>query len=91
MEGLLLKPHVSTFYNTKNKTLNINNMKFSIQILFLLLLEVGSLSAKKSKPLFPQTPGMVSYTYRNSFAKDVAATLDTSRVWVLRIWSFRIY
>jgi sugar phosphate isomerase/epimerase len=24
-----------------------------------------------------ETPGMVSYTYRNSFAKDIAATLDT--------------
>jgi sugar phosphate isomerase/epimerase len=27
--------------------------------------------------LFPQMPGMVSYTYRQSFQKDVAATLDT--------------
>lgn len=36
-----------------------------------------SLFAQKGKALFPQTPGMVSYTYRNSFAKDVAATLDT--------------
>jgi len=48
-----------------------------ISILILLLMGVGTLSAKKSKPLFPQAPGMVSYTYRNSFAKDVAATLDT--------------
>lgn len=46
-------------------------------ILFLLFGIVDSLSAQKSKVLFPQTPGMVSYTYRNSFAKDVAATLDT--------------
>ena len=44
---------------------------------FLLFGIVDSLSAQKGKPLFPQTPGMVSYTYRNSFAKDVAATLDT--------------
>lgn len=42
-----------------------------------LLLNVSSLFAQKSKQLFPQAPGMVSYTYRNSFAKDVAATLDT--------------
>lgn len=30
-------------------------------------------------PLFPQAPGMVSYTYRNEFQKDVAATLDHIR------------
>ncbi|WP_394991284.1 sugar phosphate isomerase/epimerase family protein [Emticicia sp.] len=35
------------------------------------------ISAQKSKQLFPQTAGMVSYTYRQSFAKDVAKTLDT--------------
>lgn len=46
-------------------------------VLFLILGIVDSLSAQKGKPIFPQTPGMVSYTYRNSFAKDVAATLDT--------------
>jgi len=44
---------------------------------FLLFGIVDSLSAQKDKALFPQIPGMVSYTYRNSFAKDVAATLDT--------------
>ncbi|GAA0878347.1 sugar phosphate isomerase/epimerase [Algoriphagus jejuensis] len=27
--------------------------------------------------LFPEMPGMVSYTYRKSFAKDLPATLDT--------------
>jgi sugar phosphate isomerase/epimerase len=46
-------------------------------MLLFFFLNVGVLSAQKGKPLFPQTPGMVSYTYRNSFAKDVAATLDT--------------
>jgi len=51
-------------------------MKNLIQILFFFLLGLGILNAQ-SKPLFPQTPGMVSYTYRKSFAKDVAATLDT--------------
>lgn len=37
--------------------------------------------AQKGKTLFPATDqnklGMVSYTYRNSFSKDVGATLDT--------------
>jgi sugar phosphate isomerase/epimerase len=52
-------------------------MNYRISFLFLLLLMAGTLTAKKSKPLFPEMPGMVSYTYRNSFTKDVAATLDT--------------
>jgi len=38
---------------------------------------MNAIFAQKGKQLFPQTPGMVSYTYRNSFAKDVAKTLDT--------------
>lgn len=45
----------------------------------------NSIVAQKSKSLFPQTTGrhsvgMVSYTYRQSFAKDVAATLDTLKL-----------
>ncbi|WP_254412477.1 sugar phosphate isomerase/epimerase family protein [Dyadobacter diqingensis] len=32
---------------------------------------------KKGKPLFPEQPGMVSYTFRNSLGKNTAATLDT--------------
>ena len=48
-----------------------------LPILLFLLLSSGLLSAQKGKQLFPEVPGMVSYTYRNSFSKDVAATLDT--------------
>lgn len=40
-----------------------------------LLLSLGAAQAQKMA--FPQSPGMVSYTYRNSFQKNVAATLDT--------------
>lgn len=44
----------------------------------LLVAGIGSpVSAQSKKPLFPEKPGMVSYTYRHSFQKDVAATLDT--------------
>jgi sugar phosphate isomerase/epimerase len=32
-----------------------------------------------SSPLFPKAPGMVSYTYRNEFQKDVPGTLDYIR------------
>lgn len=46
-------------------------------ILLLVLLSVASGLAQKGKSLFPKMPGMVSYTYRGSFAKNVAATLDT--------------
>ncbi|MXV15145.1 sugar phosphate isomerase/epimerase family protein [Hufsiella ginkgonis] len=45
----------------------------------VLLLTVSGCFAQKDKPLFPQKPGMVSYTYRNSFKTNVAATLDTIR------------
>ena len=49
-------------------------MKNSVFVLVSLL----SLSAAYGqKKVFPQTPGMVSYTYRNSFQKNMAATLDT--------------
>jgi hypothetical protein len=33
--------------------------------------------AQKGKALFPQAPGMQTYTFRDSMKKDVAATLDT--------------
>ena len=70
------KPPVSLFdqhFILKNSLIMINR----ITLLLLLLLGVSTLNAQKSNQLFPQTPGMVSFTYRNSFAKDVAATLDT--------------
>lgn len=41
------------------------------------LFSISMIFAQKSKPLFPQTPGMVSYTYRNSLQKNMPATLDT--------------
>ncbi|WP_423149272.1 sugar phosphate isomerase/epimerase family protein [Rubrolithibacter danxiaensis] len=34
-------------------------------------------SAQTGKPLFPQTPGLQTYTFRNSMKKDVAAALDS--------------
>ncbi|GAB2542761.1 sugar phosphate isomerase/epimerase [Spirosoma aerophilum] len=46
---------------------------------FVILLGMGSAQAQKK--VFPQTPGMVSYTYRNSFQKNVAATLDTIKAY----------
>ncbi len=55
-------------------------MKFRIPILAIFILISGFVSAKKNKPIFPETPGMVSFTYRNSFTKDVAATLDTLKL-----------
>ena len=33
--------------------------------------------AHAAEPLFPEMPGMVSYTYRSEFAKDFEGTLDT--------------
>ena len=52
-------------------------MTYRFSLLLILLLIAGSINAQKKKMLFPNTPGMVSFTYRNSFTKDVASTLDT--------------
>lgn len=47
----------------------------TIALVAVCLLTATSVTA--DSPLFPQTPGMVSYTYRNQFAKDFEGTLDT--------------
>ena len=52
-------------------------LKIKQLFILFLLLNFNVLFAQKDKPLFPPTPGMVSYTYRNSFAKNMVATLDT--------------
>ena len=51
--------------------------KFLLTTLMISLLLVGNIEAQTKKALFSDTPGMVSYTYRDSFKNDVAATLDT--------------
>ena len=43
----------------------------------LLVLLTTLITASADEPLFPQTPGVVSYTYRNEFEKDFEGTLDT--------------
>lgn len=47
--------------------------------LFIVALLLGFVKAEAQKMVFRQSPGMVSYTYRNSFKTNVAATLDTIR------------
>nr|WP_295929470.1 sugar phosphate isomerase/epimerase [uncultured Dyadobacter sp.] len=44
--------------------------------------------AQKGKPLFPEQPGMVSYTFRSSFSKDAAATLDTLKALKIKDMEF---
>jgi sugar phosphate isomerase/epimerase len=51
-------------------------MKQFIAVIILLLLADVSFAQSSGKTL-KETPGIVSYTYRKSFEKDVAATLDT--------------
>lgn len=53
------------------------NCLFAIGI--VLLVSIGSLFAQKGKQLFPQMPGMQTYTFRESMKKSVEATLDTIR------------
>ena len=50
-------------------------MKYTL-IIALILLSVTTYAQRFGRTL-KETPGMVSYTYRNSFQKDIATTLDT--------------
>jgi sugar phosphate isomerase/epimerase len=55
-------------------------MKTSLLTLALFLsIGVGLVSAAERTRLFPEPPGMVSYTYRNQFKDDVPGTLDVIR------------
>lgn len=44
-----------------------------------VLAAASAVFAADSAPLFPQPPGMVSYTYREQFKQDIPATLDAIR------------
>jgi sugar phosphate isomerase/epimerase len=46
----------------------------------ICLLAFFNTYAQSGKPLFPHHPGVVSYTYRNYFDKDVPKTLDSLMV-----------
>ena len=48
----------------------------SLAAIFSLNVIIQDVHAQKNKPLFEGYPGVVSYTYRKSFEKDVPATLD---------------
>lgn len=47
------------------------------QVFLLIVASLVTVFSAVAAPLFPQSPGMVSYTYRDQFAKDVPGTLDT--------------
>ncbi len=48
----------------------------TLSLLFFLILQTTTADAKKEKPLFKGNLGVVSYTYRKQFEKDVPSTLD---------------
>ncbi len=55
----------------------MQNLKNTIYIVIILCcINLSKSHAQSNKPLFPGHPGVVSYTYRDYFAKDVARTLD---------------
>jgi sugar phosphate isomerase/epimerase len=58
--------------------------KISVSILLVLaivVMESGTVHAqKKKKPLYTAPLGVQAYTFRHSFPKDVAATLDTIKM-----------
>ena len=55
----------------------MNRIGYCLSFCLACLLGTNGIWAQSSEPLFPETPGLVSYTHRKSFEKNVAATLDT--------------
>ncbi len=55
--------------------LSINRVTI-ISLLAICLCQVDRIHAQSGSLLFPQMPGVVSYTYRKFFEKDVPGTLD---------------
>src|SRR5258706_9028277 len=56
------------------KYITTKGLCYSIAIVFIMM--YSALYGQKIKLLFPGPPGIVSYTYRDNFQKDVPATLD---------------
>jgi sugar phosphate isomerase/epimerase len=52
-------------------------MKKHFKLLILLALTAGTTTIAQNKRLYTAPLGIESYTYRNSFPKDIAKTLDT--------------
>jgi sugar phosphate isomerase/epimerase len=57
--------------------MHMKKITFPLILAAFLAFGAPAAFAQKGKPLFPQAPGMEAYTYRHSFKKDVAATLDS--------------
>lgn len=55
----------------------MKSVHYLSSMVIALFLYTGTVSCQSGEPLFPEMPGLVSYTHRTSFEKDVAATLDT--------------
>ncbi len=55
----------------------MNRVLYFISTVIALFFFTETVSCQSGKSLFPQTPGLVSYTHRTSFEKNVPATLDT--------------
>lgn len=70
--------------------MNIQNMKRTAEIIHSLLFAAAFIagSGAQAAPLFPQAPGMCSYTYREQFKKDMPATLDTIEALGIRDMEF---
>ena len=54
-------------------------VKFMFAFTFTPVCCLLSSIAIATEPLFPDAPGMVSYTYRNEFAKDFSGTFNTTK------------
>jgi sugar phosphate isomerase/epimerase len=54
----------------------MRRMLVAMMVLFAMRFAAGQAAAEPARGLFPDAPGLCSYTFRNQFAKDVPGTLD---------------
>lgn len=84
--GRFFDPFVHSFdiiTNLMTRSCRCSFLRRIALLVFALVSWLGvssnGISVRAAEPIFPEMPGMVSYTYRNQFSKDVEGTLDKIR------------
>ncbi len=68
--------------------MTLKKLKRLFIFVFIALLAFSNVYAQNKDLLFPQKPGLVSYTYRKDFEKDVPSTLDKIKAIGIRDMEF---
>lgn len=73
------RPHHRLTLSPSGRSRRLPLLVLPLLSLTVLTALLAAPPAAADQPLFPQTPGMVSFTYRHQFAQDIPATLDKIR------------